>query len=166
MCAIIPDGKTTDWNFRTCTLLCPLCSTLYCSPGLQTGRTVPSMNPKQLSSGEPFLKIASQYIWREAWSSSCGLQLVTRCTWESKLSQQHGYKSYWGQELTFQSGESGHFSHSSQYHAQALDSVAYCSLSTGKLVENPQGVDKKWEVCLRESKSALLCSALSRENWP
>ena len=46
--------------------------------------------------------------------------------------------------------------HSPQYHAQTLHSVTYCSLGTDKLVWNPQGVDKKWEVCLRESK---LCSA-------
>ena len=42
-----------------------------------------------------------------------------------------------------------------QYHAQTLHSVTYCSLGTGKLFRNPQGVGKKWEVCLEIE--ILLC---------
>ena len=54
MCAIIPVGNVTDWNLRAWTR--------WFSPGLQMGLTVPSINPKQLSSAAPLFLVASAYI--------------------------------------------------------------------------------------------------------
>ena len=56
---IKPLGKETLWNFRACTLLCPLYRILWCSPGLDIGLTVPSINPKQFGNGAPLAVIAS-----------------------------------------------------------------------------------------------------------
>jgi len=54
MFPISPFGKAMDWNFSPWTRLCPLYTILCPFPGLEIGRTVPSMKPKQLFRGDPF----------------------------------------------------------------------------------------------------------------
>ena len=51
--AIIPFGRQMLWNSRAWTRLWPLYTFLWFVPGLQIGRTVPSIKPKQLVSGAP-----------------------------------------------------------------------------------------------------------------
>ena len=67
--AMRPFGATTDWNFRPCTRLWPLYMTLWCSPGRQTGLTVPSSNPQQLASAAPFWLIARAN--NSSWAGLC-----------------------------------------------------------------------------------------------
>ena len=64
-----PLGNATDWNFMECTRLCPLYRTLWLTPGLHTGRTVPSMKPQQLSKAAPDWCTASAYNIRLAGES-------------------------------------------------------------------------------------------------
>ena len=47
MFPISPFGKAMDWNFSPWTRLCPLYTILSPLPGLEIGRTVPSMKPKR-----------------------------------------------------------------------------------------------------------------------
>ena len=65
------------WNFKPCTLLCPLYTTLWFSFGRQIGRTVPSMNPQQFSSGAFFCITAVAMTSKLAWDSQ-GLSRVSR----------------------------------------------------------------------------------------
>ena len=53
--AINPLGRDNDWNLMAWTLLCPLYITLCFLSGLQIGRTVPSINPKQFLNAVPLV---------------------------------------------------------------------------------------------------------------
>ena len=71
MFPIIPLGSATDWNFILWTRLWPLYTISWCWLGRQIGLTVPSMNPKQWSSGEPFADMAAVYSSRAFAFSNC-----------------------------------------------------------------------------------------------
>ena len=62
--AINPLGRDNDWNLMAWTLLCPLYITICFLSGLQIGRTVPSINPKQFLNAAPLSATASAYLWR------------------------------------------------------------------------------------------------------
>ena len=55
MFPLSPFSKAMDWNFSPWTRLRPLYTILCPFPGLEIGRTVPSMKPKQLFR-DPFLQ--------------------------------------------------------------------------------------------------------------
>ena len=61
---IRPKGSVSDWNFNTCTHLCPLYTTSWRSTGQHIGLTVPSMNPKQFLKGAPWADSELAYLWR------------------------------------------------------------------------------------------------------
>ena len=67
-------------------LLCPMCPlyTILCPyPGLEIGRTVPSMKLKQLFRGDPFLEMVTAYCWRATELSTFLFHSFTRWQWLS-----------------------------------------------------------------------------------
>ena len=82
--AIIPSGRATAWNFKACTLLCPLQATLWWVAGFHIGRTVPSMNPKLLSNAAPLAEMASAYPCNFGGLNKKWFQCKTRLLCSSK----------------------------------------------------------------------------------
>ena len=57
-------GATTEWNLVAWTFLWPLYSIRWSFLGLYIGQTVLSMNPQQLSNGDPLAWIVLAKSWR------------------------------------------------------------------------------------------------------
>lgn len=57
----------TVWNFKLCTGLWPLYISRWFFPGLAIGRTVPSIKPKQFSSGTPIWWMQSALGLQSGW---------------------------------------------------------------------------------------------------
>ena len=73
--AIKPIRVTTNWNLIAWTVLWPLYSMHWSFLGLQVRRTVPSMNPQQLSNDDPLAWIVSAKV--EDWQAQATLEQMS-----------------------------------------------------------------------------------------
>ena len=143
MYAIVPDGKTTDWNFRVCTLLCPLYNTFCCSVSRPVNWSHCSTNESEtviewstLPENRVTVHLKRSRV-EQLWIPSGDAMHLGIENKVNNAVTNHTEDRNSPSKTGNQVAVATRIRHSPQYHAQTLHSVTHCSLSTGKLVWNP-----------------------------
>ena len=128
MFPISPFGKAMDWNFSQWTRVCPLYTILCPFPGLEIGRTVPSMKPKQLFRGDTF-----SILLKSKWAKYISIPLCYEMTVgvineiQDFICNQTQNRN-WSWKTLNHIAESAGITCSSQQHTQSLQTITNASL--------------------------------------